>query len=65
MRQKGIDLGKVKEAQLEPKSKDGDTWLLINSISCRPIKKLNGHLLPMHANPENLWFSLLNLRKDL
>ena len=60
MRQKAIDTGKVKEAEIGNNPKHGDQWLLINSLSCRPIYKLNEYTLPIFSKPEELWLSLIH-----
>ena len=41
MRQRGIELNVIKEALIEGTPKDNDEWFLINSLSCRPIHKIN------------------------
>ena len=41
MRQRGIDLNIIKETLIEATPKDNDEWFLINSLSCRPIQKIN------------------------
>ena len=59
MRQKGIDLNIIKEAIIEVIPEDDDEWFLINSLSCRPIYKINRQELKISTNPEKFWLSLL------
>ena len=62
MRQQGLDQGLLQEAKLEATPEVGDQWLLINSLSCRSIIKLNDQLLSRWPDPAGLWRSLLNHR---
>lgn len=59
MRQQGLEHGWLQETQLEATPEKDDQWLLINSLSCQPIVKLNDHLLRGWSDPEGLWYSLL------
>ena len=59
MRQRGIDLSIIKEAILEKTPEDDDEWFLINSLSCRPIRKINQQELKVSTNPEEFWLRLL------
>jgi len=59
MRQRGIDLSIIKEAILEETPEVDDEWFLINSLSCRPIHKINQQELKVSTNPEEFWLSLL------
>ena len=59
MRQRGIDLNIIKETLIEAKPKDDDEWFLINSLSCRPIQKVNQKELKISTNPKDFWLSLL------
>jgi len=59
MRQRGIDLNIIKEAIIEVSPEDGDEWFLINSLSCRPIHKINRQVLKISTNSEKFWFGLL------
>ena len=59
MRQRGIDLNIIKETLIEAIPKDDDEWFLINSLSCRPIKKINQKKLKISTNPKEFWLSLL------
>jgi 4-amino-4-deoxychorismate lyase len=63
MRGRLLELGLVEEAQLEASPAAGERWLLINSLGCRPLLRLDGH--PLKAWPEataeaeRLWRRLL------
>ena len=59
MRQKGLDNGLFKEAKISPKPENNDHWLLINSLSCHCIRKLNDVFLQEYKETEMLWKSLL------
>jgi len=59
MRQRGIDLNLIKEALIESSPQDNDEWFLINSLSCRPIQKINQKKLQISTNPEEFWMKLL------
>jgi len=59
MRQRGIDLNIIKETLIEAAPKDNDEWFLINSLSCRPIQKVNQKKLKISTNPKAFWLSLL------
>ena len=59
MRQQGINLKLFKEERITPNPLEGDQWLLINSLGCKPIKKVNNIHLNPWENPESLWRSLL------
>jgi len=59
MRQQGLEHGWLQESQLEATPEKDDQWLLINSLSCQPIVKLDDHLLRAWSDPEGLWYSLL------
>ena len=50
-----IVLGGKKEDQ------DNDEWFLINSLSCRPIQKINKKELKISTNPKEFWLSLLKI----
>ena len=63
MRQRGIDLNIIKESTIPPKPKKDDEWFLINSLSCRPIQKINNQELKILTNPKELWLSLLKSNK--
>ena len=59
MRQRGIDLNIIQEANIEVKPKDDDEWFLINSLSCHPIHKINQQELKLSTNSREFWLSLL------
>ena len=59
MRARLLRLGLAEEATLQPQPEPGDQWLLINSLGCRPIHRLNGRELEVHPNAEAFWRSLL------
>ena len=59
MRQRGIDLNIIKESILQPLPEKEDEWFLINSLSCRPIQKLNKQELIISTNPKEFWLKLL------
>ncbi len=61
MRQRGIDLNIIKEALIKATPKDNDEWFLINSLSCRPIQKINQKELKISTNPKEFWLSLLKI----
>ena len=64
MRQQGIQHGVIKEAKLSPDPKEQDEWLLINSLSCHPIKKVNKKLMKVSEKPKEFWLSLLDIKED-
>lgn len=58
MRARLLERGEAREAELAPQPEPGDQWLLINSLSCRPISRIDGHpLQPLHT-AQTLWSSL-------
>ncbi len=59
MRQQGLNAGLIKEAKIMPAPEENDEWLLINSLSCQPIIRLNKMALQSVSNPYQIWFSLL------
>ncbi len=63
MRQRGIDLNIIKESLIEATPKDNDEWFLINSLSCRPIQKINNNELITSTNPKEFWLKLLKSKK--
>ena len=60
MRQRGIDTGLFYEAEIRPEPRSGDNWLLINSLSCHSLAKVNTNFLKTYKEVELLWKSLLN-----
>ena len=59
MRQRGIDLNIIKEQLIQATPEDNDEWFLINSLSCRPIYKLDNKQLNVQTNPKDIWLKLL------
>ena len=59
MRQRGIDLNIIREAFIKVTPEDDDEWFLINSLSCRPIHKINNQKLKVSTNSEAFWVGLL------
>tara|TARA_Y100001968_G_scaffold13997_1_gene11331 strand:+ start:126 stop:953 length:828 start_codon:yes stop_codon:yes gene_type:complete len=60
MRQRGIELNIIQEALIDALPDDNDEWFLINSLSCRPINKINDKELRVITNPKDFWLTLLN-----
>jgi 4-amino-4-deoxychorismate lyase len=58
MRQQALDLGLAQEAPLAAEPEPDDHWLLINSLSCRPIAALDGQPLAPWEDPEGFWTQL-------
>jgi 4-amino-4-deoxychorismate lyase len=58
MRQQALELGLAQEASLTADPQPDDRWLLINSLSCRPIGALEGKPLAPLENPEGFWAQL-------
>tara|TARA_Y100001968_G_C19406808_1_gene744124 strand:+ start:172 stop:1017 length:846 start_codon:yes stop_codon:yes gene_type:complete len=63
MRQQGLESGLIREAKVEIKPEVGDEWLLINSLSCRPIISVNNYKLKEYKKAKELWISLLKAQK--
>ena len=59
MRAQLLERGLAKEAELSPEPQPGDSWLLINSLGCRPLSRVGNHALELHRSAEALWRSLL------
>ena len=59
MRGRLLQLGLAHEQRLEASPEPGDQWLLINSLSCRPLRSLDGQRLEPWGDAEPLWRSLL------
>ena len=59
MRQRALELGLAREHPLEPEPQASDQWLLINSLSCRPIQQLDGWPLDLCNDPAGFWRQLL------
>mgnify|MGYP001225153280 CR=1 FL=1 len=60
MRQQALKVGILNEAEISPKPEEEDQWILINSLSCRPIKTLNGDTLSTYTKCKELWEILSN-----
>ena len=63
MRQRGIDTGLFYEAEIGPEPKSEDNWLLINSLSCHSISKINTNSLKIYKEVELLWKSLQEIKR--
>lgn len=61
MRGRALELGLVREDRLDPQPRAGDHWLLLNSLSCRPLSRVDGQpLSPLDATAtEAFWRQLL------
>ena len=59
MRARLLELGLGREARLGATPEEGDRWLLINSLGCRPLRSVDGVRLKLHHDAEALWRSLL------
>ena len=60
MRGRAVALGMAREAPLGSALRADDQALLINSLGCRPIERLDGQALEPAAKAEQLWRSLLD-----
>ncbi len=65
MREQGLKAGIIKEASIKPDPQKNDQWLLINSLSCKPIKSLNNKTLKEFLSPQDLWLSLIGQKIDM
>tara|TARA_B100000700_G_C14907274_1_gene790403 strand:+ start:273 stop:1106 length:834 start_codon:yes stop_codon:yes gene_type:complete len=61
IRQKSLDLGITQEASLSSIPKANDEWLLINSLSCRPIYTVNDIPLKKFVGAKDLWLSIYQI----
>ncbi len=61
MRQQGINSGLVKECLINIQPEANDQWLLINSLSCKPLYKVNNKMLEPFSKPKEFWLSLYKL----
>ena len=61
MRARALALGLAEEARLAPEPQPGDAWLLLNSLSGRPLLTVDGHRLAPFSSgaAEALWRQLL------
>lgn len=60
MRGRAIREGIAREQTLKATPQPGDAWLLINSLSCRPLRSVNGRTLNNQPQAQTLWESLLS-----
>lgn len=60
MRAKAVEQGMVREASLGEELNAHDNVLLINSLSCRSLKAVNGMVLNPWSEPERLWQQLIS-----
>tara|TARA_Y100001968_G_C19298720_1_gene687940 strand:- start:187 stop:1026 length:840 start_codon:yes stop_codon:yes gene_type:complete len=60
MRQQGLNSGSIKESNLYSYPEENDEWLIINSLCCQPIYKINNTFLNIFSNPKEFWISLYN-----
>ncbi|AAQ00901.1 MULTISPECIES: aminotransferase class IV [Prochlorococcus] len=58
MRQQGLNSGILKEAKISPEPEPKDQWLLINSLSCHSIIKVNTKSFEEYEASKILWTSL-------
>ena len=61
MRAQGLKKGILKEAVIEVNPNKADEWLLINSLSCKSINKVNQINLSITPANESLWQSLYEI----
>ena len=59
MREQAIKKGLCEETELSPMPEANDEWLLINSLSCHPIKRIDNQPIKIFQHAESLWHSLL------
>mgnify|MGYP006269989063 CR=1 FL=1 len=61
MRGRALALGLAEEARLDPDVDPGEAWVLLNSLSCRPLSQVDGQALCPLSNreAEGLWRQLL------
>ncbi len=59
MREQAIKKGVCEETELSPTPEANDEWLLINSLSCHPVKQINNQPIKPFENAESFWHSLL------
>ncbi len=63
MRQQGLNSGLIKEERVRPCPEPEDEWLLINSLGCKAIHRLENQSLKVNSNPKDLWLELLNSKE--
>ena len=59
MREQGLLKGLFKEARVSKEPIQNDQWLLINSLGCNPITKINKNPIKEFQGAEMLWQLLL------
>ena len=61
MRGRALQLGLARETSLQPDVQAGDHWLLLNSLSARPLRALDGQPLEVLSaeDAEAFWRRLL------
>ncbi len=59
MRQQGLNIGLIQEAKIAKEPDVNDQWLLINSLGCQSITKINNINLKEYQDVENIWRFLL------
>ena len=59
MRQQGLNIGLIEEAKISAEPQINDQWLLINSIGCQPIIKVNSMCLKEYEGAKSRWQLLL------
>ncbi len=64
MRQQGLNRGLFQEAELSAIPQSKDQWVLMNSLGCRPIQKLNNTQLEIFPKSSELWQSLLMSKRQ-
>lgn len=60
MREQALKRGLAVEQSISSQPHQGDQWLLINSLNCRPISQVNGKPLSVSEEAEGLWRRLLH-----
>ena len=59
MRERGIMLGIIEEEALDQNPRPNDKWMLINSLGCKGIKRVNDNFLETFEHTKEFWYSLL------
>lgn len=60
MRGRALALGLAREQRLDPQPDPNDSWLLINSLGCRPLRSVDGQPLNAQVDARALWTGLLD-----
>lgn len=60
MRGRALAMGLAGEQRLDPQPDPNDSWLLINSLSCRPLRSVDGQPLNTQVEACALWTRLLD-----